>query len=42
MILLFIGIMMKIVKEEAFMKEVFREKYLNYMHKVKRLIPFVY
>lgn len=41
-ILLFIGIMMKIVKEEAFMKEMFREKYFNYMHKVKRLIPFVY
>ena len=41
-IFLFIGLMMKIAKEETFMKEVFREKYLDYMHKVKRLIPFVY
>ena len=35
-------ILIKISKEEAFMQEVFGEKYRVYMTKVKRLIPIIY
>lgn len=41
-IFLVVCILIKISKEEAFMQEVFGEKYRVYMKKVKRLIPIIY
>jgi len=39
---LVVCILIKISKEEAFMQEVFGEKYRTYKSKVKRLIPIIY
>jgi protein-S-isoprenylcysteine O-methyltransferase Ste14 len=40
--ILFIGMILKIYREENFMKENFGKKYQDYSTRVKRLIPFIY
>jgi protein-S-isoprenylcysteine O-methyltransferase Ste14 len=41
-IFLVVCILIKISKEEAFMQEVFGEKFKAYKAKVKRLVPIIY
>ena len=41
-VILFVAFLYKISREEKFMIETFGDQYLNYMEKVKRIIPMIY
>jgi len=40
--IIMLGMLIKIYREERFLKEAFGEKYQSYSFKVKRLIPFIF